>query len=776
LGAWDGPLGCPTSAPRGLPDRPGTVQTFENGEVALSPGQGADMVVAGYRQGGSTRSAGAGGVPIDAPQGGTMVLDWGPTGPFNYDFFLVRWSIPGENAPHQQEVRGGDRDRGTFYAGWGPTAAVTFTVEGCDGRTLASSRCRQGWSVPVSVPSRALGDVPIGDVSAASDGTADAKQAERIRRATDHLACTRLVPLGGGDPGEDLGAVLQARMSRVRAYGLADRCPGELPNVLVVNEALRWIQPGELGTKFEECGIGGDYDTFLKGLLGVAYRYSDLLNADVRQRIWHELLTIDGPHDVRVETKTFCRLQEGPESENHLLLIESARYLGNQLVFPVTRDAVNNNVDNGEEEWLLNFLHTLAQHDFLEFNARPYQRYAISALLNLYDFAQSPRMRVAAQDVLDYTTTKFAVSSNTLRRAGPYRRLKDASDLENQSYYSGGSDPQTAFFLTYTGLSQYTGGAIPNHWVIEASIAGLSGYRPPAAAMALAMDKAQPAEHRFFSGPRPRLRAAEEADPSVEIYSSSPSFLLTAGGAWLNSGYLSDQFRGYRDNGVAQATTLIPTRANLNRDDLIRFDGKRRPDTVPADRDVINTCVAGGFACGVQLQIPARYQACQTARGSWLFFDLTTAACGGLGFYLAVHRSTRELPAYGAVGFMSAVEPNYELTFPAFVDRTVAANPGMPEALSVSLTYEFHSADNHTYRFQLQPDNNKYANRVLAVDGHDQPAITDWPLVTGPNLSAPHGHDGYLEIRHPDPACTGMLVLDFSNAAWPTRTDTTACP
>ena len=78
-----------------------------------------------------------------------------------------------------------------------------------------------------------------------------------------------------------------------------------------------------------------------------------------------------------------------------------------------------------EREWLLHRLQDIAIHDFREYNARPYSRYSINAVLNLYDFAAmhgDTAMQTAAWIVLDLTEAKFAATSNRGRRTSPFRR------------------------------------------------------------------------------------------------------------------------------------------------------------------------------------------------------------------------------------------------------------------------------------------------------------------------------------------------------------------
>jgi hypothetical protein len=70
------------------------------------------------------------------------------------------------------------------------------------------------------------------------------------------------------------------------------------------------------------------------------------------------------------------------------------------------------------------------KHDFVEYNARPYTRYNIEAILNLADFSEDEHVRTAAVMVLEYATAKFAVGSSQGRRLVPFRRLME--DVGNQ--------------------------------------------------------------------------------------------------------------------------------------------------------------------------------------------------------------------------------------------------------------------------------------------------------------------------------------------------------
>ena len=112
-----------------------------------------------------------------------------------------------------------------------------------------------------------------------------------------------------------------------------------------------------------------------------------------------------------------------PETENHCLLELSNQYLINQLENQTHSATV---VDNSAvHQYLIYFLHGILTSDFFEYNARPYQHYAIWAAENLADFAGDQDVRSAAQMVLDWAAAKFVVSSSLLRRSDPFRRRGD---------------------------------------------------------------------------------------------------------------------------------------------------------------------------------------------------------------------------------------------------------------------------------------------------------------------------------------------------------------
>ena len=314
-----------------------------------------------------------------------------------------------------------------------------------------------------------------------------------------------------------------------------------------------------------------------------------------------------------------------PETENHLLMIESSRYLFNQLRADKNPgDVTFDNTENKLRKWILNYMQRVTKHDFLEFNSRPYQRMSLHALLNLYEFALDDDIMTAAQILLDYTMLKFALSSNRCRRVAPFRRHQHAITHQANStnyLYAAEGDQVNGFFLAYVGWQDagLKPGPLPPPHDFAMLLAATSTYRPPPAAYELALvHNSPPALQIFYQGARPKLPASGDDTPEagLEIYYRSPSFLLSAGGSFLNSGYGKD------DNGLggklaweetsrAQATTLIPTKIDTGFHDLIRFEPYPDPQINPwVDREEakcyhtlgVNTGVSRGLAAGATLR------------------------------------------------------------------------------------------------------------------------------------------------------------------------------
>ncbi len=253
-----------------------------------------------------------------------------------------------------------------------------------------------------------------------------------------------------------------------------------------------------------------------------------------------------------------------PETENHLLGIFTANYLGNQLLYQRTQQRANDNVRNGDRgngapnttSELLLTLRGFLRDDFQEYNGRPYQDFSMSALLNLASYAYDDRVRLAARMVLDYVAAKIAVSSEDLRRAPPFRRRNElvhygptisgnfpGSPLALGSPLAvafGGyePDPQIAYYSLLAGNTgvffspavagttspPFSAGFLPGNYNWEMVHAGLCDYRIPPSILDLFITNGNRQFYQYFhhgSG------SGEFAD---ELYAGSPSYLISAGG------------------------------------------------------------------------------------------------------------------------------------------------------------------------------------------------------------------------------------------------------
>jgi hypothetical protein len=790
LGAWSGPLGRAVEDEVFNPANGVRLQRFERGSITTAPDFGPGMVVAAYQRGRSLEITWGG---ADRPFNAFRVDVWANGKKFREQLVvpdpseLARPGTGGRLRLAPWDLRG----NGPYWVYIHPTMSLDPFAK------LAPNIIEPDVAViPVATTPddfRHIVDFPFGGTPQAHvvydygpvdadlgvvavDGSAEHAYVSHDVRATEvarHFACTRPLFAGHSDSTEDLPFQLIAHLHMVR-QDPGFRAPGELPSRWLAPSALHEVVLGKVGTK-------ADYDMTLKGLMTVLYRYGDLLSDADIDFVCGELT----PPELLGPWRIFDMLMQmtynfgpftGPETENHLLMIETSRYLVNQLLFRRTGDPHFG--DTGEikvRDWLLGYLHTIAQHDFQEFNARPYQRLSIHALLNLYEFAGDEDIRTAARIVLDYAMVKFAVSSDRQRRVGPFRRLHENAHSVGPERHAlvrnRRGDPHTGFGLQYSGPSEPDGRPqrwLIDEWAAEALLVGLSNYRPPAAAYRLTRPKdVAPYQHRFHHGQRAPLSGfppPEAPDPGVEIYYRSRSFLLSAGGVFLNSGYGHDEFTSYDHVVYALPTALLPTRGEVTFADLIQFS------PWPNNRDGRNNGVHENFACGMNLHIPDPLARRGEAHGNWLFLDLTS----DLGFQVAAYRQPAggfELPLIPSVplndiGFLYVEEAG--IPFAEFRDRTLARNQHLGTVAFG--THVFHTPQDVERRltFRLDPFVDRYAATVLAVDDHALAAdLRQLPLAEGPYLSG--GHDGRVEVRQPD--CATPVVLDYRDAAHPVIED-----
>jgi hypothetical protein len=652
LRAANASIGCALSSVRGVPGAAGQFNDFENGQIVWSPAQ--KMLVTAFR----------------APNNSTMRVDWEITDQYHYDFFLVRAARdPGGEPNTQQQTVSGQSTRGSFTWTTAPPGELqgryAIQIEGCDNGSLGSSDCKQGWSDPAFV------DLGFLDVSHRSepDGSASGRPVpmppamsvadtksqfdERLRIAMQKSCLPASNGAFTGTLDEPYAATALDKLFMSDTSGV----PGCDPTRLMkeANDALRKAKvttevgtdlpfPGDsnsngwltgvvtlLGTSnpaaavingliasggTAACKHSGDYDMALGALIPIAYRYRAKLATDVYRHILHDLLTVSGGADhVRSEFMA-CGVAPIPETENHVLNTEVARYLTNQLLLAEveeqhTADPQNpavaqarriwGNAENGLDAWMLSQLQDFLRHDFHEYNARPYARLTINAVHNLAEYANTPSVQLAATMVLDYLAAKFAVSSSELRRAAPFRRHYD--------------------HLAYTPLfGNYSDEATWRHVTMSGSTSLLESLRYGRADWGSSGDMGYPAigKYRVHDVIQDFIVANNANAPGqpvldyfqafrhegVELYARTGDFLISAGGNF-EDGTDRDKFAGLfgqdDTNGAALPTTLMPTFSGDDRGEFINIRGNGNA------KKIYNTCVAPGFACGLDPRVPPSF-------------------------------------------------------------------------------------------------------------------------------------------------------------------------
>ena len=451
-------------------------------------------------------------------------------------------------------------------------------------------------------------------------------------------------------------------------------------------------------------------------------------------------------------------------------MIETTRYLTNDLLF-LDGDWRSNNDTNGMTDWILAELHRFMKEDFYEYNARSYGIHTLTALNNLFEFARNEKVRRAAQMTMDFIAAKAAVSMNGLRRVAPFRR--SARNASHDDFMTGRNYDVHAYWfgLMAGGAHMRHGGQFdyleaPGELVPFAT----GSYRVPPLVLDLAVDKSRSYYQRFWHA-------------TQEIYASTPDWLLAAGGMappphpshLINCGILdlSCQLLGGTINarvsgdetGVVHPTVLMPTRGGTRMSDLIAFEG--RHISIPElalGRGRNNTCVAPGFACGVNPRIPARYLAvdptvghnCVEQVGTWTFLDLgNTCADRKYGMFVALRQEPCSGDACGtsanSYGTLEVVSNASYATLGDF-KRHVLANNQQRWLSMDHETSDYLTVDGRMMRFRMDP-----SPMVPAMISTGGPPDEPQGLATGDVVNANRG--GLVRIDNV--RMRSYLVLDF---------------
>jgi len=232
---------------------------------------------------------------------------------------------------------------------------------------------------------------------------------------------------------------------------------------------------------------------------------------------------------------------------------------------------------------LIGLLRNYLRNDFAEYNSKPYQTETRHALLNLCSYAYDAEVRLGARMVLDYVSAHIAVSSNDLRRMVPFRRRNDDAHIHLIPEEPGFLDislldgysadpimPHFALLAVNTRAYQWRDQTRRWRWGIDSDkgkqlvLEALSDYRLPPCIHDLFVNDL----HRRFYQRLHRHIMEEPGDQrncdNMEIYFSSPSYLITAGGEPANHAIPGVTFiveLGYdqSNKGVSVPISFMPT-------------------------------------------------------------------------------------------------------------------------------------------------------------------------------------------------------------------------
>lgn len=434
-------------------------------------------------------------------------------------------------------------------------------------------------------------------------------------------------------------------------------------------------------------GHRGDYDFTQSVLVSILYRFADrpdILQPETVEHIVENLLVDRGGPRPYVPQS----LGLVPETENHLLMTESARYLTNQWLKRRAGDGNerHDNDANGLAEWLAHLLENILRGGLHEFNSIPYHGYALQPLMNLEAHAECPRISGLSRKILDAELWRYAFGSLGYRRSVPFRRqLRRANDPDLLQ------DRLTQVAAVWTaddweGLDGMLRGALlRSPFALDAAAAP---YCPPEALVRFLLRGGQ---REFF------VRLGRGRGGSPEIHSAGPGFLLSAGGVAPPRTW---------EIAVRPIVLLLEDSAH-DRKECFRIPLGRRG--LLANR----TGVHRRLACGdAPVLVPDRYQP-EAAAGGWRVFRPLPGS--------ALRVAVRNGDNFGLL----AVFPDYPGTGQALLDALEAANPDD----AVERRFVFPDGGG-TVQYDIHAPRDKWV--IQSANEKPQPRrYADWPALEG---------------------------------------------
>lgn len=449
-------------------------------------------------------------------------------------------------------------------------------------------------------------------------------------------------------------------------------------DVEAVNQYLIGKKPwGRTGTDWA-FNPHGDYDFSEVPLIDLLYLFGDLpdlLTPAAKDNLLNVLLTHSG-NKVHVHSPGTLGLMR--ETENHIFMGETSRYLKNQwLQQHGDTSSVYDNYRNGLDAWWLALLQQKLDKGFYEFNSNPYAGYSLTTLLTFYTYCGNKQVKEKCGELLDKVFTEYAYSSLQLRRYPPFRRRMQRGKSEDFS-----NDPVTSIVKTLlqkneTGIVTKPAEEHMHHALLTL----LSGYRLPESTV------------KLLKGEKPDyfVTRGNGRHSSPEIYSGNADYLLSAGG--LQRGKISQ---------IAPRQTVLllnDSALYLNQCFYIKNTGKMKKWN--------NTGVCRQFAVGVgEVQIPKQYTPVAEG-GGWKIFKPYTHK----PLLVLVHNAN-------GIGMM-AVLPTYKMEPQQLLDKLQAGNTGTDFTHEVYIPFD----DLGHLEFDLHAPKNKLV--ITAVNGQSNYRLID---------------------------------------------------
>jgi hypothetical protein len=423
----DGPLGCPVDLmPVNDPASgwSGLVQRFQRGYILIGQGSSAGFEVAAVRGLGGwfvwwSASAGNQLMPVTLDDKGNpnILVSLAPSGgiqpaqnaAWNHGGFfrgtevqadrLALWRCNASPCEHPPTIS---------PATWGPVTPLVSSLD--------------SWSRPFNVAASV-------DVKGITKPNVNHFPGNVTAALPDWLPCyTRNPDTDSSSPGEATFVFAMVMMRGTHSCPLT----GETPPTVVDRWLAHFSFPSDQvpGTDNPDspCQRHGDLDFMLLGLHHLLLEHQNQLGAASVANAQSILSPWGGTprSDPYLTPNGTCFGFKVIETENHMLMQETSRYLINAL-----RGA--NTSQN--RDWILRFLQQLPRRDFYEFNSLPYTKLSLKALYSLNDYAPDQTVSTAASGVIDWLYAKEALFANFERDHRPYRRQPRSERYGDASWW-----------------------------------------------------------------------------------------------------------------------------------------------------------------------------------------------------------------------------------------------------------------------------------------------------------------------------------------------------